>query len=81
VKPPLRTKSVGTKVSEAEFAMLEGACPIERANALGVGSGRAAVSSGRPGAKAGEVLLAEPDAGLDIVSVLPDVRVLRGEGW
>jgi hypothetical protein len=30
VKPPLRTKSVGTKVSEAEFAMLE-----ERARANG----------------------------------------------
>jgi hypothetical protein len=31
VKPPLRTKSVGTKVSEAEFAMLE-----ERARANGL---------------------------------------------
>jgi hypothetical protein len=31
VKPPLRTKSVGTKVSEAEFAMLE-----ERAQAAGL---------------------------------------------
>jgi hypothetical protein len=30
MKPPLRTKSVGTKVSEAEFAMLE-----ERARAAG----------------------------------------------
>ena len=30
MKPPLRTKSVGTKVSEAEFAMLE-----ERARANG----------------------------------------------
>lgn len=31
MKPPLRTKSVGTKVSEAEFAMLEG-----RARAAGL---------------------------------------------
>jgi hypothetical protein len=31
LKPPLRTKSVGTKVSEAEFAMLE-----ERAQAAGL---------------------------------------------
>ena len=31
MKPPLRTKSVGTKVSEAEFAMLE-----ERARASGL---------------------------------------------
>jgi hypothetical protein len=31
MKPPLRTKSVGTKVSEAEFAMLE-----ERARSVGL---------------------------------------------
>ena len=31
MKPPLRTKSVGTKVSETEFAMLE-----ERARASGL---------------------------------------------
>jgi hypothetical protein len=31
MKPPLRTKSVGTKVSEAEFALLE-----ERARAAGL---------------------------------------------
>ena len=31
MKPPLHTKSVGTKVSEAEFAMLE-----ERARAAGL---------------------------------------------
>ncbi len=31
MKPPLRTKSVGTKVSEAEFALLE-----ERARGAGV---------------------------------------------
>jgi hypothetical protein len=31
MKPPLRTKSVGTKVSEAEFALLE-----ERARGAGM---------------------------------------------
>jgi hypothetical protein len=31
MKPPLRTKSVGTKVSEAEFALLE-----ERARGAGL---------------------------------------------
>jgi mobilization protein NikA len=31
MKPPLRTKSVGTKVSEAEFALLE-----ERARSSGL---------------------------------------------
>ena len=33
MKPPLRTKSVGTKVSEAEFALLE-----ERARGTGMRS-------------------------------------------
>jgi hypothetical protein len=38
VKPPLRTKSVGTKVSEAEFAMLEKRkLAAEAANKRGAG--------------------------------------------
>jgi hypothetical protein len=36
MKPPLRTKSVGTKVSEAEFALLE-----ERARGAGMRLGEA----------------------------------------
>jgi hypothetical protein len=66
MKPPLRTKSVGTKVSETEFALLE-----ERARGAGMrlaewvreallsapGTGR---PGGEPGAEAGsEVILAE----------------------
>ncbi|HWG21833.1 MAG TPA: hypothetical protein VG225_14980 [Terracidiphilus sp.] len=59
MKPPLRTKSVGTKVSEAEFAMLE-----ERARANGQTLSEwvrdvllAAPVDGLP--ESGEVVLAE----------------------
>jgi hypothetical protein len=58
VKPPLRTKSVGTKVSEAEFAMLE-----ERARANGLTLSEwvrdVLLSAPEPGAETGEVVLAE----------------------
>ena len=60
MKPPLRTKSVGTKVSEAEFAMLE-----ERARGAGLTLSewtREVLLAGpvEPGAEAGsEVILAE----------------------
>ena len=58
MKPPLRTKSVGTKVSEAEFAMLE-----ERARANGLTLSEwvrdVLLSAPEPGAEAGEVVLAE----------------------
>ncbi|WP_446743086.1 plasmid mobilization protein [Silvibacterium acidisoli] len=60
MKPPLRTKSVGTKVSEAEFAMLE-----ERARASGLTLSewvRDVLLAGpaEPGAElTGEVVLAE----------------------
>jgi hypothetical protein len=60
MKPPLRTKSVGTKVSEAEFAMLE-----ERARSSGLTLSEWArdmllASPAEPGAEAGsEVVLAE----------------------
>jgi hypothetical protein len=58
VKPPLRTKSVGTKVSEAEFAMLE-----ERARANGLTLSEwvrdVLLLAPEPGAEAGEVVLAE----------------------
>ena len=59
LKPPLRTKSVGTKVSEAEFALLE-----ERARGAGLTLGewvRAALLAEpeESGAEvAGEVVLA-----------------------
>ena len=59
MKPPLRTKSVGTKVSEAEFAMLE-----ERARSSGLTMAEwvrdvllAAPVDGGP--ESGEVVLAE----------------------
>ena len=58
MKPPLRTKSVGTKVSEAEFAMLE-----ERARANGQTLSEwvrdVLLSALEPGAEVGEVVLAE----------------------
>jgi hypothetical protein len=57
VKPPLRTKSVGTKVSEAEFALLE-----ERARAAGLTLSewvREALLAGPVELEAGEVVLAE----------------------
>ena len=59
MKPPLRTKSVGTKVSEAEFALLE-----ERARGAGMRLGewvREALLSApaEAGVDSGEVALAE----------------------
>jgi hypothetical protein len=60
MKPPLRTKSVGTKVSEAEFTMLE-----ERARAAGLTLGEwvrdvLLAAPVEPGAElAGEIVLAE----------------------
>ena len=59
MKPPLRTKSVGTKVSEAEFALLE-----ERARGAGMRLGewvREALLSGpaESGPDSGEVALGE----------------------
>jgi hypothetical protein len=59
MKPPLRTKSVGTKVSEAEFALLE-----ERARAAGLRLAewvREALlaAPAEPGVDSGEVALAE----------------------
>jgi hypothetical protein len=57
----LTHKIVGTKVSEAEFALAGGACAWGGADALGVGSGGAAGRAGgaRCGADSGEVALAE----------------------
>jgi hypothetical protein len=60
MKPPLRTKSVGTKVSEAEFAMLE-----ERARSAGLTLSewvRDVLLSAAPadgGVESAEVILAE----------------------
>jgi hypothetical protein len=59
MKPPLRTKSVGTKVSEAEFALLE-----ERARGAGMRLGewvREALLSApaESGPDSGEVALSE----------------------
>jgi len=59
LKPPLRTKSVGTKVSEAEFAMLE-----ERARANGQTLSEwvrdvLLSAPAEPGAEASEIVLAE----------------------
>jgi hypothetical protein len=59
MKPPLRTKSVGTEVSEAEFALLE-----ERARGAGMRLGewvREALLSApaEAGVDSGEVALAE----------------------
>jgi RHS repeat-associated protein len=89
VKPPLRTKSVGTKVSEAEFALLE-----ERARAAGMrlaewvrevllGTGRpSGVGSEAPdtasSALAGEVALAEVLA-LRSLFLNLQFRAARGE--
>ncbi len=59
MKPPLRTKSVGTKVSEAEFAMLE---ERARANGLTLSEWVRDVLLAAPMdgcAEAGEVILAE----------------------
>lgn len=59
MKPPLRTKSVGTKVSEAEFALLE-----ERARGAGMRLGEWVRESllsapGESGPDSGEVALGE----------------------
>ena len=57
MKPPLRTKSVGTKVSEAEFAMLE-----ERARANGLTLSewvREVLLAGPLEVETGEIVLAE----------------------
>lgn len=57
MKPPLRTKSVGTKVSEAEFALLE-----ERARAAGLTLSewvREALLAGPVEMETGEIVLAE----------------------
>jgi Mobilization protein NikA len=57
VKPPLRTKSVGTKVSEAEFALLE-----ERARVAGLTLSewvREALLAGPVEVETGEIVLAE----------------------
>jgi len=64
MKPPLRTKSVGTKVSEAEFALLE-----ERARGAGM----------RLGEWVREALLSAPaDSGPDFGEVaLAEVLALR----
>jgi hypothetical protein len=64
MKPPLRTKSVGTKVSEAEFALLE-----ERARGAGM----------RLGEWVREALLSAPvEAGVDSGEVaLGEVLALR----
>lgn len=57
MKPPLRTKSVGTKVSEAEFALLE-----ERARGAGLTLSewvREALLAGPVEVETGEIVLAE----------------------
>lgn len=57
LKPPLRTKSVGTKVSEAEFALLE-----ERACGAGLTLSewvREALLAGPVEVETGEIVLAE----------------------
>lgn len=57
MKPPLRTKSVGTKVSDAEYAALE-----ERARASGQTLSewvREALLSSSTGPEASEIVLAE----------------------
>ena len=68
MKPPLRTKSVGTKVSEAEFALLE-----ERARGAGLRLAEwvQEVLLTAPTELAGEVVLAEM---LALRSLLPNVR-------
>ena len=40
VKPPLRTKSIGFKVSEEEYAQLETAAQAERSDARANGAAR-----------------------------------------
>ena len=65
MKPPLRTKSVGTKVSEAEFALLE-----ERARGAGLTLGE----------WVREALLAEPEeSGAEVAGevVLAELLALR----
>jgi hypothetical protein len=63
MKPPLRTKSVGTKVSEAEFALLK-----ERARGAGM----------RLGEWVREALLSAPaESGPDSGVALAEVLALR----
>jgi hypothetical protein len=71
VKPPLRTKSVGTKVSETEFALLE-----ERARGAGMRLAEwvreallSALGTGRPGS--------EPDAEAGSEVILAELLALR----
>jgi hypothetical protein len=85
MKPPLRTKSVGTKVSEAEFALLE-----ERARGAGMRLAQwvrvvllSAPESGRPGSEPGaetgnEVVLSELLA-LRSLFLNLSFRVAKGE--
>jgi hypothetical protein len=73
MKPPLRTKSVGTKVSEAEFALLE-----ERARGVGLTLGE----------WVRDVLLAEPEVAGEVVlaellalrTLFLNLRPLPGHG-
>jgi hypothetical protein len=63
MKPPLRIKSVGTKVSEAEFALLE-----ERARGAGLTLGEWVRAA----------LLAEPEeSGAEVEVVLAELLALR----
>ena len=48
VKPPLRTKSIGFKVSEEEYALLETAAQAERSDARGM------VPRGDPAGRVGQ---------------------------
>ncbi len=61
MKPPLRTKSVGTKVSEAEFALLE-----ERARSSGLTLSE----------WVRDMLLAAPDAGEVVLAEMLALRAL-----
>ena len=61
MKPPLRTKSVGTKVSEAEFALLE-----ERARSSGLTLSE----------WVRDVLLATPEAGEVVLAEVLALRAL-----
>ena len=77
MKPPLRTKSVGTKVSEAEFALLE-----ERARGAGMRLAewvREALLSApvESGVDSGEVALAEV---LALRSLLLNLRFRAAKG-
>lgn len=76
LKPPLRTKSVGTKVSEGEFALLE-----ERARGAGLTLGEwvrdvLLAAPVEPGPEAAEVALAEV---LALRSLLLNLRTVEYE--